>query len=230
MKRFYKTVAVAPVGAGFALLLDGRGVKTPARNALEVSTRALADAIAQEWRTQGETIDPRAMPLTGLVNAAIDRVAPDSGTFAAGLARFAEGDLLCYRAGGPAALVARQAAAWEPLLDWARRRYDVEFRVTSGILHTPQPEETVKRLAKAVAARGPFALAGLAPLVTVSGSLVIALAVAEEAFTVDEAWRAAAVDDGWQTEKWGTDAEAEVALVYRRRDFEAGARFLALLG
>jgi chaperone required for assembly of F1-ATPase len=170
------------------------------------------------------------MPLTGLANAAIDRVAPDPAGFAAGLAQYGESDLLCYRAEGPAPLVARQAEHWDPLLGWARRRYDVELKVAQGVIHQPQPPATVARLARAVAARSVFELAGLSPLVTVSGSLVIALAVAEAEIDLDAAWAAATVDDQWQTEKWGEDKEAALALANRRRDFEAGALFLQLLG
>ncbi len=229
MKRFYKDVSVAPSDDGFGLLLDGRPVKTPGRVPLAVPSAALGDGIAEEWRGQDETIDPRAMPLTGLANAAIDRIAPDPATFAAGLARYGENDLLCYRAEAPVELAQWQAEAWDPYLAWARSRYDVELKVTAGIVHMPQPEATVERLGKAVGSRNPFELAGLSPLVTVSGSLVIALAVAESAFTPDQAWDAATADERWQTEKWGADEEAVAALANRRRDFYAGGRFLALL-
>lgn len=229
MKRFYKDVAVEAVADGHALRLDGRGVKTPARSELLVPYLALAEGIAGEWRAQGDTIDPRTMPLTGLANAAIDRIAPEPATFAAGLARFGESDLVCYRAEGPERLVARQAELWDPFVAWARARYDVELRIGSGVIHFAQPEATVVRLARAVAARDAFGLAGLSPLVTVSGSLVIALALAEGAFTVDEAWAAASLDDQWQLDQWGSDAEAETALANRRADFVAGARFLELL-
>ena len=229
MKRFYEEVAVAPSADGFGLLLDGRPVKTPGRVALAVPSARLGEGIADEWRAQGETIDPRSMPLTGLANAAIDRIAPDPATFAAGLARYGENDLLCYRAEGPVELARQQADAWDPYLAWARSRYDVELKVTAGIVHVGQPEVTVERLGKAAASRTPFELAGLSPLVTVSGSLVIALAVAEGAFTPDQAWHAATVDERWQTEKWGSDDEAVAALANRRRDFDAGALFLSLL-
>lgn len=229
MRRFYKEAAVVEGGGGFALELDGRPVKTPARAALAVPTRALAEAIAEEWRAQGEKIDPQTMKLTGLGNAAIDRIAPDSAAFAAGLAQYGESDLLCYRADGPAPLVARQAEHWDPVLGWARRRYDIEVKVATGVIHQAQPEATVARLGRAVAARGAFELAGLSPLVTVSGSLIIALALAEGELDLERAWAAASVDDQWQLEKWGEDAEAVLALANRRRDFEAGARFLSLL-
>src|SRR3954469_18074165 len=179
VKRFYEKASAAAQAGGVAILLDGRPVKTPARAALAVPTEELAEAIAAEWNAQSEEIDPRAMPLTGLANAAIDRVAPACEAFARGLAKYAEADLLCYRAETPQPLVRRQAAAWDPLLAWAQRRFDVEFEVTAGVIHRAQPEPTVDRLTKAVLRRGPFELAGLAPLVTVSGSLVIALALVE---------------------------------------------------
>jgi chaperone required for assembly of F1-ATPase len=169
------------------------------------------------------------MPLTGLANAAIDRVSPDPEAFGAGLAKYAEADLACYRAEGPRPLVAMQEQSWDRLLDWARRRYDVDFRTTSGLMHVPQPPATVDRLAHAVAVLGPFELAGLSPLVTIGGSLIAALAVCEQAMTVEDAWSAVSVDDRWQSEQWGADEEAEAALENRRRDFFVAARFLDLL-
>jgi chaperone required for assembly of F1-ATPase len=229
VKRFYEKAAAAPAAGGVAVLLDARPVRTPARGALAVPTEELAEAIAAEWNAQGEKIDPRSMPLTGLANAAIDRVAPEQAVFAAGLARYGESDLLCYRAEGPRPLVERQAAAWDPLLAWARRRYDVDFTVTSGIIHRPQPAATVERLAGAVAARDPFRLAALSPLVTISGSLVIALALTEGEIGLAPAWAAANVDEAWQAEQWGEDPLATQPLENRRREFEAAYRFLTLL-
>ena len=229
MKRFWKDAAAVPAEAGFAIELDGRRVRTPARAELIVPTERLAGAIAREWGDCGESVDPRAMPLTGLANAAIDRIAPDPGSFAAGLAKYAESDLTCYRAEGPDALVRRQAESWDALLDWARRRYDVDFKCVAGVMHVPQPKATIARLAHAVAVLDPFRLAGLSPIVTVGGSLIAALAVLEEALPAEEAWDAVSLDDQWQAEQWGADAEAQAALDARRRDFLAGARFLDLL-
>lgn len=229
MKRFWQDVSVEREGDGWGVKLDSRPVRTPARAPLVVPTEALADAIADEWRGVEAEIDPRAMPLTGLANAAIDRVAPQREAFAAGLARYAEADLACYRAEGPRGLVERQEESWDALLAWARRRYDVDFATTSGIVHVEQPGATVERLAHAVAALDAFRLAALSPLVTVGGSLVAALAVLEKAITPDTAWDAVSIDDRWQLEQWGADAEAESALDNRRRDFLAGARFLDLL-
>ena len=146
MKRFWKDVALNDTAGGWSIALDERPLKTPARETLVVGSRPLGEAIADEWRACGEEIDPRAMPLTGLANAAIDHVAPAPERFAADLAQYAEGDLLCYRAEHPPKLVAAQAAAWDPLLDWARQRFDAEFVVTAGIVHVPQPAETIARL------------------------------------------------------------------------------------
>jgi chaperone required for assembly of F1-ATPase len=229
MKRFYEQAAVAVADDGFAITLDGKPVRTPARAPLVVPVEALAKAIAEEWSAQGDKVDPRTMRITGLANAAIDRVGPDHAGFVRGLAVFGETDLLCYRAEGPPSLVARQARHWDPLLDWARRRFDARFEVITGIMHRYQPEQTVDRLRDAVAARDSFALAGLSPLVTISGSLVIALALTEGAADLESAWSAAIVDESWQAENWGEDAEAARTLDLRRQEFDAAYRFLTLL-
>jgi chaperone required for assembly of F1-ATPase len=226
VKRFY---TAASVGEGRRILLDGKAVKTPGRRDLALPADALADAVADEWNAQDGEIDPRSMKLTGLANAAIDRVAPEPDTFARGLAAFGESDLLYYRAEGPAPLVARQAERWDPILAWAQQRYDAVFELASGITHMPQPADTIARLNAALAARDPFALAGLSPLVTISGSLLTALALAEGAIPINTAWDAATLDEQWQIEKWGEDVDAVAALANRRGDFEAAARFLALL-
>jgi chaperone required for assembly of F1-ATPase len=229
MKRFWKQAAPVAEDAGWAIRLDGKPLRTPAREPLLVPTQALAQAIAEEWNSAGETIDPRSMPLTGLANAAIDRVAPDAQAFAATLARYGESDLACYRAADPRVLVERQEASWDELLAWARRRYDVDFCTTSGIVHVAQPEATVERLSHAVAALDPFRLAGLSPLVTIGGSLVAALAVLEGQLSSEQAWDAVTIDEQWQAEQWGKDIEAEAALDARRGDFLAAAHFLDLL-
>jgi len=226
VKRFYKK---AEAGEDRAILLDGRPVRTPGRAPLVAPTEALAGAIADEWNLQDDVIDPRSMPLTGLANAAIDRVAADPQAFADGLAAYGESDLLCYRAEGPETLAARQSELWDPILAWVQQRYEIVFELAMGVIHMPQPPETVVHLREAVAARDPFQLAGLSPLVTISGSLIVALAVAEGAISLDAAWAAATLDEQWQAENWGEDAEAAAALANRRRDFAAAARFLALL-
>jgi chaperone required for assembly of F1-ATPase len=229
VKRFWKQAQAVERDGEWGVELDGKPLRTPARDPLTLPTKALAEAVAAEWKAVEDKIDPGAMPLTGLSNAAIDRVAPHREVFAQGLARYAEADLACYRAEGPSALVDRQAEAWDALLGWGRRRFDVDFRTTSGIAHVDQPAATVDQLSHAVAALDAFRLAGLSPLVTIGGSLLAALGVLEGVFTPDQAWEAVSVDDSWQLEQWGSDPEAEAALDSRRRDFMAAARFLELL-
>jgi chaperone required for assembly of F1-ATPase len=229
MKRFYKEATVSPEGGGVAVLLDGRPVRTPARALLRVPTEELADAIAAEWNAQGEKVEPHLMPLTGLANAAIDRVAPDPAAFAATLAGYGESDLLCYRAEGPQSLVERQERIWDPLLGWARTRFGIEIATTAGVMHRRQPPDTVEKLGRAVAARSAFQLAGLAPLITIAGSLILALALAEGAIGLEAAWDAAMLDEAWQAEQWGADPLAEASLESRRREFEGAYLFLTLL-
>ena len=226
MRRFYTTATAETDGR---VLLDGKPVNTPARRHLALPTPALAQAVADEWNAQGETIAPATMKLTGLANAALDRVAPDPAAFAATLAGYAQGDLLCYRADKPADLVARQAAEWDPLLSWARRRYDIDFAVTDAILHVPQPPLTVTRLSAALAALDPFRLAAMSPLVTIGGSLVTALALYEGEIDAEAAFAATHLDELWQAEQWGPDAEAIQARKNRLADFAAAARMLDLL-
>ena len=229
MRRFWKDVGVHAEGDGWAVRLDERPLRTPARASLTLPTKALAEAIAEEWRGVEENVDPRAMPMTGTANAAIDRVAPERQAFAGGLARYAEADLACYRSDWPPELVERQAKSWDPLLAWARRRFDVDFATTSSLLHVPQPPATVEQLSHKVGALDAFRLAALSPLVTIGGSLIAALTVLEKAFSPEDAWQAVSVDERWQLEQWGAEPEAQLALDNRQRDFMSAARFLELL-
>jgi chaperone required for assembly of F1-ATPase len=226
MKRFYKQVEITP---DRCVMLDARPVRTPSRALLALPTDALAQAIADEWRAQSDDIDPRAMPFTGLANAAIDRIAPDPVAFASGLAAYGESELLCYRAEGPSDLVAQEEAVWEPILAWAKARFDVGFTLVTGIMHEPQPAHTVKRLGEAIASQPPFRLAALSPIVTISGSLVIGLALAEHALEPQAAFDAAHLDELWQEEQWGADEFAANARAVRRADFLAACQFLTLL-
>jgi chaperone required for assembly of F1-ATPase len=225
MKRFYQQAMLVPMEGGFGVHLDGRPVRTPARALLLLPTRALGEAVVAEWQAQGETIDPRSMTATGLANAAIDQIAPHAASFAAGIARYGESDLLCYRAEAPASLARRQADAWDPLLEWARRRYDIALCVTQGILPVPQPPETLDRLGYAVAALDPFLLAGLSTLVSLGGSLICGLALLERAADVDSLWGATELDELWQAEQWGEDAQAVAHRTLRRSEFDAAATF-----
>ncbi|MEG3091129.1 ATP12 family chaperone protein [Sphingomonas sp. PB1R3] len=226
MRRFWTDVTV---DAERVVRLDDKPVRTPGRVPLALPTPALAEAVAGEWRDVTETVDPRAMPLTGLANAAIDRIAADPAPFATGLARYAESDLLCYRADSPPELVERQDAVWNPLLDWARDRYDVHFTLVTGIIHQAQPPATVERLAQAVAALDPFRLAALSPVVTITGSLVLALGLLGGAADADAIWIAAHVDEDFQAEIWGEDYLAIEAREAKRREFDAAVRFLGAL-
>lgn len=225
MKRFYKDVAVVPADATFEIQLDGRPVRTPARAALALPNARLAEAIAQEWRGQGDDIDPRSMPFTGLANGAIDQIAPNRDSFAAGIAQYGESDLLCYRAEGPAELIAREAAAWDPLLAWAEERYGVTFRVTHGIIPVPQPPETLAKLGEVVATYDPFTLAGLSTLVTLSGSLIGGLSLLEGGRDPGAVWDASEIDEAWEMEQWGEDTEAAARSARRREEFLTGADF-----
>jgi chaperone required for assembly of F1-ATPase len=229
MRKFWKEVAIVPAEGGHDVQLDGRPVRTPGRAPLTLPSPALAEAVAQEWRAVSETIDPRAMPLTGLANAAIDRVAADKGAFAAGLAKYGESDLFCYRAEHPLELRLRQDAAWDPLLGWATQRYGAPLEIATGIVHRAQPPASLVALGEAVAARSPFELAALSPLVTVTGSLVAALALLEGAASADDIWSAVNLDEDWQVEHWGEDELARQARANRRADFDAAVRFLQLL-
>lgn len=219
MKRFYKDVAVVAAEQGFEIQLDGRPVRTPARAALALPNVRLAEAVAQEWRVQGDMVDPRSMPFTGLANGAIDQIEPNRESFATGIAHYGESDLLCYRAEGPAELIAREAAAWDPLLGWAQQRYDVTFRVTQGIIPVAQPPETLERLGALVAAYDAFTLAGLSTLVTLSGSLVCGLALLEGGYDPETIWAASEIDEAWEMEQWGEDAEATARSVRREEEF-----------
>lgn len=229
MKRFYTSVDSVTASDGWIVTLDGKAVRTPSRTSLALPSLATARAVAAEWAAQGAKVEPATMPMTGFAYAAIDRVAPDVPAFARGLAAFAESDLLCYRADGPTPLVARQAKVWDPLLAWARARYDVDFRVTAGIVHAAQPAATLARIVAAFAAYDAFRLAALHPVVTVCGSAVIGLAVAERHLDAATAFAAGQLDELWQAGQWGSDPLAGASLAARRAAVDTAVRLLDLL-
>lgn len=229
MKRFWKEVAVVTDDGGWGIALDGRPVRTPQRAPLAVGSPTLAEAIAAEWRDVGETINPAAMPLTGLTNAAIDLATPDLAAFAAPVAAYAQSDLFCYRDARDAALQAEQAAAWNPLLAWAEERYGINFTLTLGVLPVDQPEATVATLQGAVWAQDAWRITALTPLVTIGGSLVAGLALLENAIDADALWEAVSLDDLYQERRWGADSEAQKARATHKRDWDDAARFLTLL-
>jgi chaperone required for assembly of F1-ATPase len=228
VKRFWKSAEPVADAGGWAVRLDGRPVRTPARALLVVPGAALAGAIAEEWNRQGGTIDPRLMPMTGFANATIDRVLPALGDFRGQIAAYAESDLLCYRADGPAALAARQQAEWDPLLDWARGRFAVDFAVTAGILPVDQSARTLAALRGAVEAIDPWLLAGAATLTQIGGTLVGTLALLHGTIEARALFAAASLDELWQAEQWGEDAEAAARLADRRATFAEAADYCTL--
>lgn len=230
MKRFWKTASVTAGDRLWGVALDGKPLRTPARAPLAVPTLALADVIAAEWNAQAEIVNPRSLPMTGLANAAIDRVAADVAGFAAGLAVFAANELLAYRAEYPPALVAHQAAGWDPWLAWAQARYGIMFTLVTGIIHRPQPPATLASIRAAYEGFDAFALAALNPVVTISGSALIGLAVAEGAMDAAAAWTTGHLDELWQAEQWGKDPLAEAGHAERQADLDAAIRLLRLLG
>lgn len=230
MKRFYTTAGRERLADGrWGIRLDGRAVRTPERAELAMASGALADAVVAEWDAQGERIDPGSMPMTGLANATIDRVLPDIPAFAAGIAAYAASDLFCYRAAEPAGLVADQAAAWDPPLDWARTRFDIAVTCTSGIMPVEQPPLTLQRLSAAVSALDPWLLAGFSTITALTGSLIGALALIEDRIAPASLWDDAHVDDRWQERQWGSDAEAQARQDARRRDYDNAVRYCALV-
>ena len=208
MKRFYKTVSIAPTDGGFAVLLDGKPVKTPARNALLLPTERLAAAIAEEWQMQGEDIIAISMPLLRLSNTVIDGVAVNREDVITAILRFGDNDLLCYRAHHPPALAQRQRDGWDPLLEWARMRLSARMTVAEGMGHVDQSPETLAALREALGSYDAFSLAGLHVIASITGSLVLALAVVEGYIPGAYAFELSRIDETYQAEKWGADAEA----------------------
>ncbi len=224
VRRFYKKAEVEEVDERFVLSLDGRRARTPGRNPLAHASRPLMLEVAAEWERQGETIDPAGMPLTRLMNSAIDGVAHTMAETRADILRYAGSDLLCYRAEEPDTLVARQAHAFDPVLRWAADQLGARFHVTAGVMHVAQPPEALAAIGAALEAyNDPAALAALRVMTTLSGSALLALAVARGFRTPEAAWRAAHVDEDFQTERWGADAEALTRREARWREFEAAA-------
>lgn len=229
-KRFWTAAEAEACDGGFTVRLDGRPVKTPAKAALVVPTQAMAQAIAAEWDAQTGEVKPATMPVTRAANSAIDKIIPQRNEVVEILAAYGQSDLLCYRATAPAALIARQAAGWDPVLDWAASVLGARLVVTAGVVHVAQPHDALERLTARVAGMTEFQLAGLHDLVAISGSLVLALAVTERRLTPDEAWALSRVDETWQIEQWGADEEAAELEAFRRVAFGEASRFYALCG
>jgi chaperone required for assembly of F1-ATPase len=228
-KRFYKSVTVDHIGPGYTVSLDGRTVKTPKKAQLDLPKQAIAAAVAAEFDAQANEIVPGTMPMTRLVNSALDTVDAAGEKLLDEVASYAASDLLCYRAESPAGLVQRQAEHWDPLIDWARSALAADLAVTTGILHVPQPEASVAAIRTAAEDFDCFAMAAMHTLMTMSGSAVVGLAVARRFIDGDAAWRAAWVDEDWQSDYWGRDEEAEGRRARRKSDFDAACRLLDLL-
>lgn len=228
-KRFYKEAGFSETDAGFGLTLDGRPARTPARNHLLLPTRALAERVAAEWQAQEDVIDPARMPLTRLANSAIDGVAERRDEVAEDLGAYAGTDLVVYRAGDPPRLVAAQGEAWDPIIAWAHETLGVRLMLSEGVMHVTQPEATIAGLRAEIGrVEGVFRLAALHAMTTLTGSLLIALAVLHGRLTAEQAWAAAHVDETFQSSVWGGDAEAEARLETRKAEFEAAAATAAL--
>lgn len=229
-KRFWNAATAAAVPGGYSVTLDGRALKTPAKAALVLPTMAMARALAAEWDAQHDLVRPETMPACRAANSAIDKVIPQFAEVAGLVAAYGATDLLCYRAEGPEALVARQAAAWDPLLDWARQRYGAPLVATVGVMHIAQPPGSLAALSAVVHAQTPFQLAALHDLVAITGSLVLGLAVAEGRLSADQAFAASRIDEHWQIEQWGADEEAEKLEAARHSALHDAARFYGLCG
>ncbi len=230
-RRFYDAANVVEADGGWSIELDARPVRTPSGNLLEVPVRALAQAMADEWNAQGDKVDPHSMPLCGIANASIDRVALDRALFIGQLGAYARADLICYRsdADAPADLLQQQHTTWQPLLDWAHETLGVALVSTSGIVHVAQPAEAIAAVERAVSELDAFRLAAITDLATGLGSVIIALAVFHGHLTPDQGFDAAHVDEHYQIEKWGEDKEAVDRLTRLRADVATSARFLLLL-
>lgn len=227
-KRFYTDVTIAEEAGGFAIHLDGRPIRTPAREILRVPQRPVAEALANEWDAQRTEINPATMPMTRLVNTVLDGVAARPDAVREDLERYAETDLLIYRASGPDRLVARQKERWDPIVSWAETEFGRLFAIGEGVIYVAQPPETVAALRDRLRREAdPFRLAALHQITTLTGSLLLALAVHRGRLSGDDAWTLAHVDEDWNVELWGADEEAAARRASRFLDLSAASLILA---
>lgn len=228
-RRFWKAASIGPEGGGWQVLLDGRPIRTPGKLPLVMPTRALAQAIAAEWDAQADVIDPNTMPLTRAANSAVEKVTPQFAAVADMLAGYGGTDLLSYRASGPATLAERQAAGWDPLIDWAARALRAPLKITEGVIPVAQDAGALARLRARLDALTPWQLTALHDLVTLPGSLILGLAVLEGRLDADAAHALSRIDETFQAERWGRDDEAEAAAAARLDAMRVAARLLDLL-
>ena len=227
-KRFWKAASVVADEGGFAVHLDGRPVKTPAKQPLLLPTHALATLVAAEWDAQSGFVNPETMPVTRMANSAIDKVVPQYHEVATLLTAYGETDHLCYRATHPPAIAAQQALAWDPLLEWAAEALQAPLKATAGIAPIAQDPAVLARLHDQVLALGNFKLAAFHDLVSISGSLVLAFAVGQGRLTAEEGWHLSRLDESWQIALWGEDEDAAAGAALKREAFHLAARFFAL--
>lgn len=227
LKRFWNAATVEQTDDGFAVLLDGRSVKTPAKAGLIVPSKALAEKIASEWDAQEGDVNPEIMPFTRAANAALDKVTHQFVEVADLIAAYGENDLLCYRAAIPQELVDRQAAAWDPILDWANDVYGVRLATGQGVMHIAQPPSAIERLTQEVHALSPFQLTAFHDLVSLTGSLVLGFAIVNNRLGADAAWDLSRIDEIWQAEHWGQDEEALDLAETKRQALLSAAEFYA---
>lgn len=228
-RRFWTSARVERAGDGWQVMLDDKPIRTPGKLPLLLPTRALAEAVVAEWEAQTDAIDPNTMPLTRAANSAIEKVTPQFVAVADMLAAYGETDLLSYRASAPAALAERQAAGWDPLIDWAARALKAPLKITEGVIPVAQDPDALARLRARLAPLTPWQLTALHDLVTLPGSLILGLAVLEERLDADAAYALSRIDETFQTEQWGRDDEAETAAAARLEAMRVAGRLLHLL-
>ncbi len=228
-QRFYKKAEVVKSPNGFTVELDGRSIKTPAKNLMEVESEAVAAAIANEWQAQAEFIDLETMYSAKVANTAIDRIAPNPDGVIAEIADYAGSDLLCYRALEPTSLVECQNDNWDPVLEWLDKTHQCRLVCIGGVMHQPQPVEAIEVLAANLRARSAIMLAAMHNMTTLTGSAVLALAVADGHLKAQKAWACAHVDEDWQIEQWGHDEDAAAHRARRWLEMEKTAKLLAML-
>jgi len=229
-KRFYKRAEATETKEGFVIHLDGRPVRTPARSLLLVPSRRAGELLAKEWQAQKQYIDPMSMPVTRLVNTALDGVARDMQVVKEDITRFAGSDLLCYRADGPQLLIEAQQLHWDPLVDWAHTSLNARFLLAEGVMHITQPPESIAAIGTHLGAVDkPIVLAALHSITSLCGSAIIAMAVFKQEIAPENAWVAAHVDEDWQVSQWGEDSEAQALRAARKKDFDAAVMLLKAL-
>ena len=229
-KRFYKEAFVKEVGGEFAVVLDGKTVKTPARHKLVLPNRALAEMVAHEFNSQRQTIDPAKMPVTRLVNSILDGVVDNMDVVRHDILEFVGNDMLFYRADSPKELVERQHHHWDPILEWIRKDYGARFMLTEGVMFVKQPDDSISAIGEALEAiESPYVLAALHSITTLCGSALLALAVWKGKISLPEAWKLAHLDEDWTIEHWGEDAEAKEKRAYHRAEYEAAAATIAAI-